>query len=170
MRKIFLILFIIFFSCKKGNTEVVTVSENINSVKLSEIKDPILHDYIENEIKDFIKPKISICKDCNPKMFKNDTIFGITEFNKEMIYYNKLLKVSNYSIESYLITYKEKDFNNEIKDRKIEIFHWTFYDEVSKTKFLNHIEFYNRALGKYKEESEVIIYKNEIFQNQYHRF
>ncbi len=170
MRKVFLILFIIFFSCKNENKKIAIVSENISTIKLTEINDTIIRDYIENEIKNLIEPKISICEDCKPKMFKNDTIGGITKFNKEMIYYNKLLKVSNYSIKSYTITYKEKDFTNEIKERKIEIFHWKFNDENSKIKFLNHIEFYNRALGKFKEESEVIVYKNEIFQNQYHRF
>ncbi len=167
-----LLLFLLFIlsSCEGENKSGFGNSEKITEISSSEIKDSIVRIYIEKITKELIEPKISLCKYCKPKMFRNDTLGGITKFNDNMIYYNKLLKVSNYSIESYRIDFKEKDYTNEFKDEKRLIFHWKFNDSESRKKFLNHIEYYNRALGKYKEESEVIIYENEIIQNQYFRF
>ncbi|MFT5253024.1 MAG: hypothetical protein ACI87N_002049 [Flavobacteriales bacterium] len=171
MNKSLLILFLFFiiFSCKNESKSIYDSSEKVTELPLTEIKDSIIRNYIEKTTKSLLDPKISLCKDCNPKVFRNDTLGGITKFNKKMIYYNKLLRVSNYSIESYRIDFKEKNYKNKIKDEKRIIFHWKFNNSESRKQFINHIEYYNRVLGKYKEESKVIIYQNEIIQNQDYR-
>lgn len=168
------LLYFIFFitvivSCKNDPKQLLGNSEELNEIELKEIKNPSVREFIQNRTKKLIDVKITFCEDCKPKMLHNDTLGGITKFNEDGIYFNKYLAVKDYSIIAYRIDFKEKNYNDKLKNYKKIIFHWKFNNEKSREEFINHIEFYNRALGKFKEESKVVIYKDEIVQNQYFR-
>ena len=146
---------------------LITACKEDNSLTLDDIENLVLREYIKVETDRMIEPKIALCNGCKPQMFWQDTLAGITKFNKDRIYFNKDAKILNYIIDAYRIDFKEKNFRDEIETKKRYIFHWQFSDQASRQTFIDHMEYYNRILRKFKEESEVIVYKNQLIQNQY---
>ena len=169
MKKLFLFLFVfcILLSCENETDDkpkVISVNQTLATVVIENI---ILKNYIDSLTKEAIQTSISICENCKPVMLRNDTLGDITAYNDKGLFYNKEIKIADYSIDAYRIVYKLKNNQNQIVDKQRIIYHWKFKNDKSRQRFISHIEHYNRALWKYKEYSKVILVQNEIIQNQY---
>ncbi|MEO1051228.1 MAG: hypothetical protein AAFX87_11405 [Bacteroidota bacterium] len=130
-----------------GERETITVN-----VKVKNLIDSLMADgYI-----------LEKCEDCRPPGLIGNTVTGITKFNDEGIYFEHNVEISGYSFVGYQLSKPTKMSFRDVR----RIYLWSFINAEEEDKFRKQLPYYNRALAKYKEMSEVKYVNGNCIQTQ----